>query len=203
MNAAKIKLSQKEMDLVTNADWILTKNTILKKIDHFLSDLQVKQKILLDKHISNLPGEFLQSTPKISKGENYRGLPYRMLDYPKVFNQSEIFAIRTMFLWGNFFSITLHLSGIAKSTFERKIINAFPKLVEDEMYCCINEDQWEHHFEKNNYIPINTLDKNQFEAIIKENSFCKLAYTISLQEFTDAEDNLLTYFKKIIELIAD
>ena len=53
----------------------------------------------------------VQSTPKIAKGENYLQLPYVLLDYPRCFDKENIFAIRTMFWWGNFFSITLHLSG--------------------------------------------------------------------------------------------
>ena len=30
---------------------------------------------------------------------------------PAVFSKENIFAIRTMFWWGNFFSISLHVSG--------------------------------------------------------------------------------------------
>jgi hypothetical protein len=48
---------------------------------------------------------------KISRGENYQLLPYIILDYPSYFSRNNIFAVRTMFWWGNFFSITLHLSG--------------------------------------------------------------------------------------------
>ena len=40
---------------------------------------------------------------KISRGENYRGLPYLILDYPAYFSQKDIFAFRTMFWWGHFF----------------------------------------------------------------------------------------------------
>ena len=50
-------------------------------------------------------------SPKISKGENYRGLPYVMLDYPRLFGREEVLAIRTFFWWGHGFSVTLHLKG--------------------------------------------------------------------------------------------
>ncbi len=36
MSEAKIRLSQKEMELVINADLILTKNAILEKVKHLL-----------------------------------------------------------------------------------------------------------------------------------------------------------------------
>src|SRR5712671_4795594 len=111
MNSAKIRLSQAEMELVNNADLILTKNAILKKAYRLLGNLQVEQQKYIMLHPSGLPAKVSASTFKISKGENYKELPYLVLDYPRLFEQENIFAVRTMFWWGNFFSITLHLSG--------------------------------------------------------------------------------------------
>ncbi len=201
MNDAKIRLSQKEMELITNANWILTKNAILKKIDYFFSDLQINQKEWLTQFHGQFPEEFLQSSPKISKGEYYNGLPYRMLDFPKIFNQSEILAVRTMFWWGHFFSITIHLAGNYKTLYEKKIITAYSLLKESSFYCCINEDQWEHHFEEANYKLIKNLTEQEFEKIILGNSFCKIALKVPLQEFDIVEKILLTNFKKIIEML--
>ena len=64
----------------------------------------------------------------------------------------DIFAIRTMFWWGNFFSITLHLSGIYKTMFAQKIIACYELLKETDFFICVHEEQWQHHFEKDNYI---------------------------------------------------
>lgn len=196
MNDAKIRLSQKEMELITNANWILTKNVILKKIDFFFSDLQIKQKEWLTQYHGQFPEDFLQSSPKISKGEYYNGLPYRMLDFPKIFNQSEILAVRTMFWWGHFFSSTIHLAGNYKTLYEKKIITAYSFLKESGFYCCINEDQWEHHFEEANYKLIKNLTEQEFEKIILGNSFCKIALKVPLQELDIVEKILLTNFKK-------
>ena len=71
MNDAKIRLSQKEMELITNADWILTKNAILKKIDYFFSDLQIKQKEWLTQNHGQFPEELLQSSPRNTCCQNY------------------------------------------------------------------------------------------------------------------------------------
>lgn len=203
MNDAKIRLSQKEMELITNADWILTKNAILKKIDHFFSNLQVKQRNWLEQYHPQFPAAFLHSSPKISKGEYYNGLPYRMLDFPKLFNQSEIIAIRTMFWWGHFFSVTIHLSGKYKSLNEKKITKGYSLLKDCKFYCCTNEEQWEHHFEEANYKLIETLTEKEFEKIVTGNLFCKIAYKVPLQDLEIVETILLTNFKKIIELLTD
>ena len=99
MSEAKIRLSQKEMEMVIDPEWILTKNHILKKANHLLANLLAKQQEYVKKYEPKLPSEVLQSPPKISKGENYKGLPYVVLDYPKNFSASGILAIRTMFWW--------------------------------------------------------------------------------------------------------
>lgn len=208
MDAAKIGLSQKELELVSDADWILTKNAILQKVNQLLGGLQVKQQQYLkfhsDKFIGKVPNPMaIGHSPKISKGENYKGLPYLILDYPRIFDRTTIFAIRTMFWWGNFFSVTLQLSGIYKKDAEEKLITSYKALGEKGYYCCKNDDQWEHNFETDNYVLVSALNKNHFENLIREKSFIKLANKIPLQKWDDAEAMLLTYFKQIIDLLAD
>lgn len=203
MSEAKIRLSQKEMEVVSNADLILTKNSILQKVNQLLATLQTKQQQHLQSFPSQLPDEVTSSSPKISKGENYNGLPYLMLDYPRFFEKENICAIRTMFWWGNFFSVTLHVSGLLKQQAEGKIISIYPLLKESGYYCSINEDQWEHHFEKDNYISLTEISATHFQNIITEKPFIKLANKIPLQQWDNAEEILLTYFKQIIEVLAD
>lgn len=203
MNAAKIRLSAKEMELITNADWILTKNGILQKVNQLLGRLQPLQQLHLQSIGDSIPAVALQSSPKISKGDNYLGLPYRVLDYPRCFHQSGILAIRTFFWWGNFFSITLHLSGQYKKMLEKKIITALPILKENGFYHCGNDDPWEHHFQENNYQPATVLNEADFEKAVRSSSFIKLAKKIPLEKWEEADTILLGYFKEISNIIAD
>jgi hypothetical protein len=209
MSIAKIRLSPTEMEMVTDAELILTKNAILKKVQQLLGNMQLKQQELLMEHSKGLSPKISGSTSKISKGENYKGLPYLILDYPRVFEnekqperQAGIFAIRTMFWWGNFFSVTLHLSGFYKKEAEERIITSLKILTEKGFFYYINEDPWEHHFEKNNYIPVQDMSKNDFERSIRNNSFIKLAGKISLKQWNDAEEILLEKFKVLIGMLA-
>lgn len=202
MSDAKVRLSQKEMEIVANAELILTKNAIIQKVNLLLSGLQEKQKKGLESFSMQLPPELIQSTPKISKGENYKGLPYLILDYPRIFEQENIIAIRTMFWWGNFFSITLHLSGVYKKMMEKKIIASVSLLKENRFYCCVNKEQWVHDFEKTNYLLVSDINKN-FEKVISDSPFIKLATRLPLQQWDDAEEILLHSFGQIVELLAD
>lgn len=201
MSKAKIGLSQKERELVIDATFILTKNAILEKVKYLLLEVQEKQEKFFHHPQLFIADDYKKKSPKISKGENYKGLPYLMLDYPRIFNNSTIFAIRTMFWWGNFFSLTLHLSGDYKKRLEAKIAAVFSTLKKNNFSCCVNDDQWQHDFETGNYIPLTQLGKAAFEKIISEKSFIKLATKTPLHLWDDAPDILFNDFKKIIEIL--
>ncbi|MGH2553403.1 MAG: hypothetical protein ACRDEB_06775 [Chitinophagaceae bacterium] len=203
MNPAKIRLSQTEMDMVKNAGLILTKNDILIKVSQVLINLQVKQQEYLSLLKKKLPEKITASTYKISKGENYQGLPYRVLDFPRVFELENIFAVRTMFWWGHFFSVTLHLSGVYKNKAEEKLISNFAILKEKGFYCYINDDPWEHHFDSFNYANISDWSAHDFVRTVGEKSFVKIANKISLEQWDDAGEILLHYFTNLIDMIAD
>jgi hypothetical protein len=115
-DAIKLSLSADELELVCNKDWILTKKMVVDKVYLLLGGLSQQMQDYIESNQLLLPAVVTQSSPKISKGENYLGLPYVMLDYPRYFKSNDTLAIRTFFWWGNFFSISLHLSGAMKST---------------------------------------------------------------------------------------
>lgn len=208
MGGTKIQLSEKEMDLVMNADLILTKNAIIKKAISLLDTVQHEQQQYLKQLEKPFPKEAVERSPKISKGENYQGLPYLVLDYPRVFEkenlpdrQAGVLAIRTLFWWGNFFSITLHVSGSYKTMFEKNIADSFIGLKEAGFSLCINNEEWEHHFEENNYLPLSQIGENNFQKNITEKRFIKLAKKIPLKDWENMPELLVSGFKRIIEFI--
>jgi hypothetical protein len=203
MNAAKIRLSAEEKELLMKADWILTKNRVIQKATALLGEIQAKQQLILDAHRGWLPEELFTVSAKISKGENYQGLPYLILDQPRYFSRDNIFAIRSFFWWGRFFSVTLHLAGIYKSLYEQKITGAFPSLSQDDFYVCINPDQWEHHFEKDNFIPLSSITAEEFKENLNKSPFVKLSKKISLEDWDIAEDSLTGIFNEYIKLLRD
>src|SRR3982750_1106316 len=111
MSNANVKLSNAELLLVCDEQFILTKNSIINKVyqlfgalsENFIEQAKSKPEIF--------PVEVSGTSPKIFRGENYRNLPYVLLDYPRFFSREKTFAIRCFFWWGNLFSITLHIAG--------------------------------------------------------------------------------------------
>ena len=189
------------MELVSSPDIILTKNAIIKKAISLLQTVQDHAQLYLKTLKKELPKEAVEMSPKISKGENYKGLPYLVLDYPRVFDKKHVFAIRTMFWWGNFFSVTLHLSGRYKNLFEKNIAASFVKLQNAGFSVCINNEEWEHHFEGDNYVELSQIGEDNFQKDILKTRFIKLAKKIPLQAWENVPGLLVADFKRIIELI--
>lgn len=201
-NISKLMLSAEEQLLVCNTDWILTKRIILDKVSLILGELSEAQKLILEKEKGWLPGELILSSAKISKGENYLQLPYLILDHPRSFKTADIFAIRTMFWWGNFFSVTLQLSGSYKEIYLEKIYNNLP-FTKENLFICVHEDQWQHHFEAGNYKNIKELTGEELREIIDKRSFLKLAVKFPLQHWDTMPGLLQQGFREIIELLKD
>jgi hypothetical protein len=200
MNATKIRLSQEEAALIMRSDWILTKNRIIQKVMELLGLLQEAQQKLLINSASSLPSDVSSTTAKISKGENYKGLPYLVLDYPRIFQKEQVFAIRVLFWWGHFFSSTLHLTGDYKILCGKKIMSSFHLLRENGFFICINDDPWEHHFEAGNFISLQNITADRFEEIIRHHSFLKLSKKIPLDQWDEANEKLLDVFSVYMEL---
>jgi len=180
---AKIALSDKELELVCNTDWILTKHSIIQKVYELFGDVLPLLENELRQKKNQLPEAIFIQSPKISKGENYELLPWVMLDYPRHFSKTATLAIRTFFWWGNFFSVCLQLSGSTKVNAADNIIKHYEWLQTAGYFICVNDNPWEHHFEPRNFIPISQLTKEEFSTIVLQQSFVKIAKKIAVEEW--------------------
>jgi len=197
----KIMLSPQQLIIVEDASWVLTKQEIIKKVyELFHSQIPVIGQLFM-RHKDDWPAALLSAVPKISRGENYRNLPYAILDYPAVFDKENIFALRTMFWWGNFFSITLHLSGRFKELYQKGIMGNMAKNGEEDLYICVNNKAWEHHFEPVNYIPLYSLNPEELESHIQTKEFLKIALKINLNQWNKLEGLLPAAYNKVLQLL--
>lgn len=198
MSATKIRLSTEEKELVMQSGWILTKNRVLKKVWDLLEEMQAAQQ----DYMIHLPEEVRKVNAKISKGENYQGLPWLILDQPRYFNKEHVFAIRELFWWGNFFSSTLQLSGNYKARYEKKILDSLDRLKEQDFYLCVNTDPWEHHFEEGNFEAMRGMSKDKMEEWIMRSGFIKLSRKIPLERWDSVDSELLEIFGIYVKLLA-
>jgi hypothetical protein len=180
-----LQITPQEIALATDANIMLTKNRIVQAVYDLFGKLAEKYVV----KATSLPPEVIRLHAKISRGENYLGLPWVMLDYPRHFSGKDGFAIRTMFWWGNYFSLHVLLQGqymgILKEDFANEISS------ETDWSFCIGSTPWQHHFAEDYVVPLTQLTLPQTENQAA-NGFYKLSTRLPISQWQDA----LAFFEK-------
>lgn len=184
-----------------NKEWILTKRIVIDKISSLFGSMVPDLQTVAAAQ-PGIPAEVLAANPKIHKGENYLGLPYLLLDYPAFFSKEGVFALRTFFWWGNFFSVTLHLSGHYKKTLTSNLCRNALLIQQNNYSVCINKNEWQHHFEADNYIPAAQQGLPQLHSIIEESPFVKLAAKFELSCWNEMPGIVTGTTEKMLQIAA-
>ena len=172
-----------ELKTLHNSKFFEIKSSATKKIDAMLASVRDTLKEEIEKNNFRFPKEVDTRMGKIFRGENYNGLPYLILDYPKYFSKASVFAFRALFWWGNFFSFTLHLQGKALEKQREKLISRIPSLKKKNIYFCVNDNPWQYHYEKDNYLLIDKIPPARLKQLLKEKKFIKLSRKIPLKDY--------------------
>lgn len=190
-------LSASQLAMANDKHIILTKQAIIQKAAALFTE-QIPFISNCFREVLMTDDTLILAAPKISKGENYNGFPYVIMDYPAYFSKENIFALRTMFWWGNFISITLHLKGTFKKMYAAKILANLKN--ENEFYISFGEDEWEHHFEDDNFKKISSLT-NDLKIQIESRNFFKIALKYELHHWNMMQSVLPEGYKKIVNIL--
>lgn len=191
-------LSNEEIQLFENTGFFKAK---LKLTEHLIDILTFTREYYrkeLHNYSDLLPSGILEGPGKISKGENYLGLPYLILDFPATFNKDGVFAFRTMMWWGHPVSVTFHISG----KFLTKLpatFNLDPEV--RNLFIGNSREQWQHHFEISNYRPVDEFYTGNVPLAehVKEYEFLKLACLIKTEEIKQLPEKGVLFIKNVLE----
>lgn len=172
--------------LVTDPGIILTKNRIIAGVYEMFGGLADEFRL----RAAVLPGELQEVHPKISKGENYQGLPWVMLDFPRRFGKTDVFAVRCFFWWGNYFSFNLQLQGSYQRMYAGRL-KTYLDAHADGWLVCTADDPWQHHLSTADYLPYTG------DMPLEQLPFLKLAKKIPLSRWDDVYDFLLEAFSEM------
>ena len=196
--------NSQQLEYLHDTEFLLTKRKISLQLQQLLAQTeQVLVKYVKEDRHSTIPEHCLVAAGKISRGENYRGLPYLVLDYPRLLKQEDIFSYRTMVWWGNFFSCTLHLQGISMDTYRQNIHTSLLSLHGSlaETYLCTQQSPWEYHYKKENYQLIGDLSKEEISATL-EKDFIKVSRKMALKDYRQLPEFALHAFKDFLSLLS-
>lgn len=191
--------TQEELGILNDQRFLVVKQHLSDKVISHLAEIER----LIHREIETTSFEFPEGTflraGKISKGENYRYLPYFLLDYPRLFTKKDVFAYRSMLWWGNEFSCTLHLAGQPLADHIKNLLSRLNK--DKDIFFCLHENPWEYHFESSNYILASNLKIKDMEEHIRKHDFIKISAKISLDKWDQFSDFTLFNFKRFLNML--
>jgi hypothetical protein len=190
-------LSTEEIAFAANADALITKNRIIQTVYEMFGRLADDYRITTSQ--TGFSKIITEPHPKISKGENYLGLPWVMLDYPRKFANPDIFAIRTMFWWGNFFSLQLLFQGAYLQMLDTSAILKIPGT--ENWFFCNSNDPWQHHFSADYMQPLLLVTPEIIDFQIRENGFVKIGTKLPVTDWQNAAEFLKKSFSNMLQII--
>lgn len=187
MATANVKLSAHEQALVINREWLLMKRDIMEKAAEIMAFFREK----MDAHqrLAAAIGSYglASGMPKISRGENYRGFPYVVLDHPRVFGRQDVFSIRCLFWWGHHFLLSFHMEGAYRETFLRRLHNKQAPESGD-WHLCVHDDPWQHYFAEDNFIAVKEKSMDEWLSLLMQKRFVKAAAKTDVSGWNDAPE---------------
>jgi hypothetical protein len=196
-----INLSKLETELLSDTSFLLKKHEITTKIRLILEESREKLHSLVPAYASYWPPKSDLNTGKLSKGENYRLLPYQVLDFPRFFNNEHICTFRILCWWGHEISCTLHLQGnCLPAELTQKI--ALLQSTATDIYFCIHHSPWEYHFGSDNYSLLHELSDRQVEEQVNTRRFIKVSRKLTLQDAGQLPHFAAETFRLFMPLLA-
>ncbi len=190
--------SAEEAALAENASWLLTKHTVIQKVYRLFGALSEEYREILAGYPHLLPEAVVAISPKIYKGEQYRRLPYVMMDFPRFFDRGDVLAIRSLFWWGNHFSIHLVLGGKYKMKYSPAVAAGITSNLPASWYIHETDSPWEHHFEADNYQP---LPGTAPLRATRKHNYLKLAALLPIEQAAVAPAFFSTSFKTLLQIL--
>lgn len=194
-------ISEKELYYLKDVDFLQTRHDIYRKINGLLLETESALKQYIAQNEVTFPEGTKFKAGKIAKGENYQLLPYFILDYPRLFSRKSIFALRTMFWWGHYFSSTFHLYGEALQQCKPGLLDSIATLYGQEVYLYIKEDDpWEHQVNEENYRLLDSWDVTSLKEKLGGMEHIKLSSILPLDQWIHLPEFTLTFFKHMYAL---
>lgn len=173
MRKSTIKLTKHELDFASDTIYPETKQTVMLKMQQLFT--ACGQKL----NQNTLYQELTANTKfKITKGEQYKSLPYMVLDSPQIKGPEIDLVFRTLFWWGHYVSCNL----IVSTT----------KLEQEQDYTAIKQlpktrlltgnDLWEQDLDSAEFSKCSALSVAEIEHLIHTQTYVKLSRKIPLRK---------------------
>lgn len=195
--AEKINFTGKELSYLQDRDFLTTKFQIIDKLHKLFARVEERLKAEVESTDFQFPEAAFVRAGKVSQGENYKNLPYMVLDYPRIFSKNDVFSFRVIFWWGHYLSVSLHLKGRSLEKYRQALLHQLRSQPGD-LYLCVHSTPWEYHFSEDNYRLLSDFKVDELERTLSEKEFIKLAKKADLQKWEELPDLSAACFREFL-----
>lgn len=146
----------------------------------------------------SLPSELSLNARKIARGENYRGLPYWVCDFPAHMGREHIWAFRLVVWWGNHISFNL----ILKGRFKKAIHLNVETVRSNDLYFTLVETPWAIEFDPEVQKIASSLSLEEILSHFEQHDFIKLSCKFKLEEINLLPSLSVTCFDRLTEALS-
>lgn len=190
----KLHITPQELQTLQQTDIFYVKRQFFDKLSQAFAGWQTEARQQPGWQQVQLPVAIDRGSGKISRGENYEGLPWMMADMPRHFGQEDVLAFRMFFWWGHYFSATWHLKGAPLNTW-------WPRLREwlrddETVWVSWEGDEWNHTIQPPTYVVAKTASCMRQES---PPEWLKISVKMALDE--DWYDAGTKHFTSLLQVV--
>ncbi len=175
-------LNDKEIEFLKSKEHFLLKNEVDEHVNTLLH--QVQNHILEiwspDKNWC-IPIEASRIPRKINKGNNHKGYPFQVTDFPSIFDKESIFTFRLVVWYGNIISFNL----IITNTFINFFKPQLPKVCDGKTYLYRGTDVWQTDTSKGQHLLLKKSTIIEAEEYFKNNQSIRLFREFNMNQIDD------------------
>lgn len=177
-----LHLTPEEEAVFQDLAYFYHREAIEAKLKTYFQELQTSLKAVLSAYQEHLPPQVLATNCKYSRGENYQGAPYRVLDCPNLLDKDNQFAFRCVLLWGRGWGAHLLLGGPVADAIRRGIVHHLQYELHANCYLSRADTPWAMTAEEDQAVRSFDIEVDEVDAINRSRSFLKLSRYWALEE---------------------
>lgn len=118
---------------------------------------------------------------KVSKGENFKGYPYIVLDCPRLYSTDTEVICRTIFRWGHGWSLHFTIQGKTFTSIRHSLSN-FSASLSSDWLLYTGENIWEQDVDSVLFVSALSMSETALSHTINRQGFFKIATQINLSD---------------------
>lgn len=135
---------------------------------------------------------------RVSQGDNYRGYPWMVLDYPARYSKEVIIAQRFFVLWGHALYFSWHLRGPLAVEIRKNFEKRWDYFGRLNYYLFRGTDEWEQRLDSEQFARVRGLE---IEQVLEGSGDFKAGIRLDLDEMNQLEEHALGFSREFRSLL--